>query len=165
MYGTGRHEMRTLLTVPVLVMLIFTGAFAQEKSVDNMNVDFGIISWEDIREFSTDKPAAHSEDFHRKMAKTMFEMHGGGSKGTYHVMVMLSDKLTGKEIENATVTVTAVEKAGSKKITQNLKPMSMDGFSGYGEFYKMKSRGTYVFKVKIDNNYNTYKTEFERTVR
>jgi hypothetical protein len=164
MYNKRRLKMKKILILPVFVILMFTAAFAQEKVVGNITVNLGVLSWEEIKASTTEKLATHSENFHRKMAKTMLEMHGGGAKGAYHVMVMLSDEFTGKDINDAAVTVTAVAKAGPEKVTQNLKSMSMNGFSGYGEFYKMKSRGTYVFKVKIDKNYRTYKTEFERTV-
>lgn len=133
--------MNKIIVMLVLTVLPFTFAFAQEKVVGDLSVKLGVISWEEIQASSKEKPAAHTEEFHREMAKSMMAMHGGGSKDTYQVMVMLSDKSTGENIKHADVIVTAVAKAGPEEITHKLQRMSMGGLSGFGEFYKLTLRG------------------------
>lgn len=157
-------KMNKIIVMLVLIVLPFTVAFAQEKVTGDLFVKLGVISWEEMQSSSKEKPAAHTEEFHRKMAKSMMAMHGGGSKDTYHVMVMVSEKSTGKDVQHADVMITAVAKAGPEEITRKLQRMSMDGMSGFGEFFKLTFKGPYVFKVDIQKGYRLYTTEFERTI-
>lgn len=46
------------------------------------------------------------------MAKAMSEMHDGGGKGQYHVMVVLKEKSSGKPIKNESIWVTAASQTG-----------------------------------------------------
>jgi hypothetical protein len=155
--------MNNLFLITSMVLFMFTPAFAQEV-VGDLSVELGVMSWEEVQADISKKPDTHSEDFHRKMAQSMSKMHGGGSKDTYHVMVMLSDKSTDKAVKHAEVEVTAVSMAGPEEIRHKLDPMYMDGFSGYGEFFKLKLKGPYKFKVRIKTYFRTYNTEFERTI-
>jgi len=159
----------------ILICLFISGllvpyALAEEKVVDEIVVDFGIISWEDMQAASKEKPATHTEEYHRKMAKAMSEMHGRGGKGEYHVMVMLKEKLSGQQIKNENVWVTAVSQTAPETITHKLKPMTMDEYYGYGEFFKLNFQGLYVFQVKIDltsmvpRGAITRRIEFERKI-
>jgi hypothetical protein len=113
---------------------------------------------------SKEKPAAHTEEFHRKMAESMTEMHGGDAEGTYHVMVMLSEKSTGKDVTHADVAVTATARTGPEQITRKLEQMHMDGFNGYGAFFKLHFPGDYSFKVNVQTYFLTYEAEFERSI-
>ncbi len=156
--------MKKILFISMLVFAIFTSVFAQEKVVGDLSVKLGVISWKEMQVSSKEKPLAHTEKFHRKMAKAMSEMHDGNTKDAYHVMVMLSEKSTGKDVKHAKVVVTAVASTGPEQINHKLEQMQMDGFNGYGKFFKLKFPGQYVFKIDIKTNFRDYKTEFERTV-
>jgi len=151
--------------------LLLLPAYAQEKAVDDISVNLGVISWEKIQEESKEKPETHTEEFHRKMAKAMSEMHGGGGKGSYHVMIVLLDRGTGEPISDAHVSVTATAQTGPEEITHELKPMTMDGDSAYGGFFKLTFPGLYVFQVKINRESmvptlegKTYTVTIERTI-
>jgi hypothetical protein len=157
--------MKTIFVILALIILTITSVNAQEKVVQDISVKLGVMSWEEIQAASKEKPAAHTEELHRKMAKSMSEMHGGARKGAYHIMVMVMDKSTGNAVKHADVMVTAVAKAGPEEITHKLQRMSMDGFSGFGEFYKLTFKGPYVFKVDIQKSYRLYTTKFEKTIQ
>jgi hypothetical protein len=151
--------------------LLLLPAYAQEKGVDSISVNLGVLSWEKIQEESKEKPATHSEEFHRRMAKSMLEMHAGGGKGTYHIMIVLRDRYTGETISDAHVWVTATAQTGPEEITHEMKPMTMDGDSAYGEFFKLTFPGLYVFHVKINRESmeptfegKTYTVDIERTI-
>jgi hypothetical protein len=149
----------------MFVILFFTPTFAQDKVVNGTSVTFSVISWEDIRKGLKDKPADHSQDFHLKLAKAMSEVHGGGSKGDHHVMALLTDATFGHQISNAEVQVTAISKTGSEKVSRQLKLMTIDGLPGYGEYFKLTSRGPFVFKVNIKlGSTRVYETEFEKAI-
>jgi len=157
-------KMNKLIVALIVTVFPFSAALAQEKVIGDLSATLGVISWEEIQAESKEKPASQTEEFHRKMARSMMMMHGGGSKDMYHIMVMLSNKSTGKNVKDADVTVTAVAKTGPEEITHNLQAMSTDGFSGFGEFYKLTFKGPYVFNVDIREGYRHYTTEFERTI-
>ncbi|RJQ48336.1 MAG: hypothetical protein C4538_03985 [Nitrospiraceae bacterium] len=167
----GGHDMKKIILICVLISgLLVPFVFAEEKVVDEIVVDFGIISWEDIEAGIKERPSTHTEEYHHKMAKAMSEMHGGGGKGEYHVMIMLKEKASGKPIKNENVWVTAVSQAAPETITHKLKPITMDEYYGYGEFFKLNFPGLYVFQVKIDltsmvpSGAITRRTEFERKI-
>ncbi len=166
----GKRMINKLLIILFFVILSIFPVFAQEKIVDNISVNLGILSWEEIQKGIKEKPATHTEEFHRKMARAMSEMHGGGFKGAYHVMIMLKDKTSGAQIANEDVWITASAKTGPEEITHKLKPMTMDGYSGYGEFFKLTFQGPYIFRVKIRRKSLeppggiTYSVEFERVL-
>jgi hypothetical protein len=157
--------MKKLIIIMTVILLPFSSLFAQEKTVNDLTVKLGVLSWEEIQTASLEKPAVHTEDFHRKMARSMAKMHGGGTKGDYHVMIVLTDETTGKAVKHADVMVKAVAKAGPEEITHSLQRMSMDGFYGYGEFYRLTFPGPYVFEIEVEKGYRTYKAEFERTIQ
>jgi len=163
--------MKRLFLIYFLISgLLVSYSYAQEKIIDDISVNFGILSWEEIEKGLKEKPATHTEEFHLKMAKAMSEMHEGGFKGAYHVMVMLKNRHSGKQIENENVWVTTLAKTGPEKITHKLKSMTMDGYSGYGEFFKLNFHGPYIFQVKINLKSDlpvggiTHRVEFERTI-
>ena len=157
--------MKKLLLSMVVVVLLLAPAFAQDKVVNATSVTFSVLSWEDIQKGLKDNPADHSLDFHLKFANAMSEMHGGGSEGAQHVMVLLTDATFGYQISGVEVQVTAISKTGTEKVTHQLKSMSVDGLPGYGEYFNLTSRGPYVFKVKISQGKSrTHETEFEKTI-
>ncbi len=149
----------------VFVVLFLTPAFAKDNVVNGTDVTFSILSWEDIQKGLKDKPADHSLDFHLKLADAMSKMHKGGLEGAYHVMILLTDTSFGYQISNAEVQVTAISKTGSEKVTRQLKLMKIDGLPGYGEYFKLTSRGPFVFKVEIKlGKTRIHKIEFEKTI-
>jgi hypothetical protein len=96
----------------------------------------------------------------------MSGMHGGGSKGDQHVMILLTDVTFGHQIGNAEVQVTAISKTGTEEVTRQLKSMSVDGLPGYGEYFQLTSKGPYVFKVKLEMGKDRIsETEFEKTIQ
>ncbi len=159
--------MKRLILILSMAVLLMSGAsvFAQEKTVKDLTVYLGVISWEELHDASMNKPASHTEEFHRDMAKFMAAMHGRGGKGEYHVMVILKEKSTGKFIKDANIVVTAVAEAGPEEMSRKLQPMSMDGFSGFGSFYKLTFPGPYSFNVEVERNIRSYSVDFKRTIR
>ncbi len=146
---------RSLKTIYVMfrVLLIMFAicmslpASAQEKIVGNYSVNFGIISWEDIQRGFKEKPAVHAEEYHLKMAREMARMHGGGKKGTYHMLVVIDDKRTGQRIDKADVRVTILPEFAIRGEPMKLQPMTMNGYAGFGEFVKFRSSGRRIFKI------------------
>lgn len=120
---------------------------AQEKTVDNYLVNFGILSWEQIERDVPVKPESHTEEYHYKMAREMARMHEGGKKGTYHILVVIDDKKAGKRIDKADVRVKFVGRRGPETI--KLQPMTMNGFTGFGQFVRLRDEGPYVFNVSF----------------
>ena len=150
----------------VVVVLLLAPAFAQDKVVKGTSVTFSVISWEDIQKGLKDKLADHSLDFHLKFAKAMSEMHGAGSKGDQHVMVLLTDATFGYQIGGVEVQVTAIAQKGTERVTRQLKSMSVEGLPGYGEYFNLTSSGPFVFKVKISQGKSKiHETEFKKTIQ
>ena len=77
-------------------------------------------------------------------------MHGGVSAtaNSYHLLVALFDRATGKRIGDAEVSawVSEGEKPGPHK---KLEPMLMAGAASYGNFFDMPSPGPYRIHVQI----------------
>ncbi|MDA8239328.1 MAG: hypothetical protein M0Z67_03030 [Nitrospiraceae bacterium] len=133
------------IAVMFFICIIAAPVAAQEKTVDNYVVNFGILSWEQIQRDVPVKPATHTEEYHYKMARETAKMHGGGKKGTYHILVVIDDKNAGRRIDNADVRVTFIGRFGPETI--KLQPMTMDGFAGFGQFVRLRNEGPYVFNV------------------
>ena len=131
----------------LLICMFASRVIAQEKTVDNFSVNFGVISYEQIQKGLGDKPATHTEEYHYEMAREMAKMHKGGGKGTFHILVVIDDKKTGKRIDKADIRVTFVGRRGPE--TMKLQPMTMNGFAGFGEFVRLRSEGPYVFDVSF----------------
>ena len=134
-----------LLTISLICMSL--PASAQEKIVGNYSINFGIISWEQIQRGFGEKPATHTEEYHLKMAREMARMHGGGKKGTYHILVVIDDKRTGQRIDKADVRVTILPEFAIRGEPMKLQPMTMNGYAGFGEFVKFRSSGRRIFKI------------------
>ncbi len=137
-------------SIGVLIIYIFLSTapvYAQEQLIDGFSVNFGIMSWEQIQRGLTEKPASHAEEYHYRMAREMATMHGGSKKGASHVLVVIDDKKTGKRIDKADVRVTFVGRRGPE--TVKLRPMTVNDFSGFGEFVVLRSSGPYVFNVSF----------------
>lgn len=137
----------TIISASLFSIGFTIDAYAQEKFVDDFAVNFGIISWEEIQRGIREKPVAHAEDYHLKMASEMAKMHKGGNKGTYHVLVVISDKRTGKRIDKADIRVMILPEFAFKKDTIKLQPMTMNGYAGFGEFVTLRSKRSHIFKV------------------
>lgn len=157
-----KHMFRTL-SVLFLVCIFAMPVFAQEQVVDNFTINFGIISWEQIQKGMTEKPASHTEEYHYRMAREMATMHGGGGKGTHHILVVLADKKTGRRVSTADVRVKVIDRLRrQKEETVRLQPMTMDGFPGFGEFVEIGFSGAYIFKVsfRLSEKENFKEVEF-----
>lgn len=152
LHGIGRRLKRELRMSRILVGIILFSLFpahlfAQEKVVDGFSVNFGMISWEQMERGMTEKPATHTEEYHYGIAREMSKMHRGGKKGTYHILVVIDDKKTGRRIDKADVRVTFIGRRGPETI--KLQPMAMDGFAGFGRFVRLRQEGPYVFSVSF----------------
>jgi hypothetical protein len=149
----------------IFASLLLTPTFAQDKVVNGTTVTFSVLSWEDIQKGLKEKPADHTVDFHLKLADAMSKVHGGGFKDAYHVMVLLTDTTFGHQISNAEVQVTAISKKGTEEDTRKLEIMNIDELPGYGEYFKLTSRGPFVFKVKLKlGSTKIHTVEFEKTI-
>lgn len=137
-----------IVSLMILLCLAVTPVYAEKKIAGDFAVNLGVISWEQIQKGLQERPASHIEEYHYKMAKEMAKMHGGGGKGTYHILVVIDDKKTGRKISAADVEVTLIDWLRREKTIQ-LKPMSMDGSSGFGEFVRIGSGGTYVLRIRF----------------
>lgn len=77
-------------------------------------------------------------------------MHGGvpAAANSYHLLVALFDRATGKRIGDAEITAWISE--GDKPGPRNkLEPMLMAGAASYGNFFSMPSSGPYRIHVEI----------------
>jgi hypothetical protein len=160
-------EKQMLKTIVVLSLPLFllSPAYAQEKIVDKIGVELGIISWTDIEKELKEKPKTHTEEYHIKMAKKMAEMHGGSVKGEYHVLIVLIDRGSNTHIGDAHVEVTTKAAAGLEQLTHKLQPMTMNSFSGYGEYFRLSYHVPYIFDAKfsLKGQEKVYTVEFERS--
>lgn len=137
------------IAILVFLTLLLAGPVFAREAADNIFVELGIISWGDIQRGLREKPATHTEEYHLKMARKMVEMHGGGFEGAYHVLVVLKDRMSCKYIRDAEVHVTARAKTIAQEITHPLTLMTMDGFAGYGEYFKLSPDIPYVFEIRF----------------
>ena len=140
-------NMFRFLSMLSIFYLFVTPVFAEEKVVDGFSVNLGIISWEQIQESMKEKPAAHTEGYHYKIAREMAKMHKGGKKGTHHILVVLNDKKTGRRIDQADVKVNVISRVLPQNEIIKLKPMTIDEYSGFGEFVKIRYKGPYILLV------------------
>ena len=77
-------------------------------------------------------------------------MHGGvpATANSYHLLVALFDRATGKRIVDAEITAWVSE--GKKPAPRKkLEPMLMAGTASYGNFFSMPSSGPYRIHVQI----------------
>lgn len=149
------------------VCMIAAPVFGQEKTVENFTVSLGILSWEQIQREVTEKPASHSDEYHNKMAKEMAKMHGGGKKGTYHLLVVIGDRKTGKRIEKADVEVHVNARFGPQKEMVKLRSMTMEGYAGFGNFIKIDFSGPYALRIlfRLSDREAFKEVEFVRDIR
>ncbi len=149
----------------LFVSLLLTPTFAQDKVVNGTTVTFSELSWEDIQKGLKENRADYSVDFQLKLTDTMSKMHGGGFKDAYHVMVLLTDTTFGYQIGNAEVQVTALSKKGTEEDARKLEFMNIYELPGYGEYFKLTSRGPLVFKVELKlGSTKIHTVEFEKTI-
>jgi hypothetical protein len=160
-------EKQMLKTIAVLSLPLFllSPAYAQEEIVDNIAVELGVISWTDIEKELKGKPKTHTGEYHIKMAKKMAAMHGGGIKDEYHILIVLIDRSSNTHIGDAHVEVTAKAKTGPEQVTHKLQHMTMNNFSGYGEYFRLSYHVPYIFEVKfsLKGQEKVYTVEFERS--
>lgn len=138
--------MRLWLATTLLLVLVPT-LFAQEQMVDHYSVRLGIMSWENIQS-ELDEEAHSLSAYQRKMAKQMTEMHGGGMRGDYHVLVTIDDTASGQRIEDAEVEV-IVSNKDKQRETATLEQMVMDGFAGYGGFIRFNFEEPYSILISF----------------
>lgn len=152
----------------IFMFCAFTGTgLAQEKVVDNISVDLGIMSWEDIQKGLKEKPAIHTGEYHHRVAQETAKMHGGGGKGRYHLLVVLKNAKTGERVTGAEVKVEAFAKLGPYKKTITLKPMLIDGLFSFGGFMKLPFKVAHTFTVsfRLNKGEPYKKIEFERDIK
>lgn len=138
--------MRLWLAIILLLVLVPT-LFAQEQMVDHYSVRLGIMSWEDIQS-EVDEEANSLSAYQRRMSKQMAEMHGGGMRGDYHVLVAIDDVVSGQRIEDAEVEVVVSNKDRQSE-TARLEQMVMDGFPGYGGFIRYNFEEPYSILISF----------------
>ncbi len=137
------------IAILVFLTLLLAGPVFAREAADNISVELGIISWGDIQRELKEKPATHAEEYHLKMARKMVEMPGGGFEGADHILVVLKDRISGRQIGDAEVEVTARTKTGMQEMTHKLVSMTMDGIAGYGEYFRLSPDTPYVFDVRF----------------
>ena len=67
---------------------------------------------------------------------------------SYHILVALFDRTSGKRITDAKVKAT-VSFPGTKKVTKELEPMRGDLIS-YGNYFMMQEPGVYRIRIEIE---------------
>lgn len=79
-----------------------------------------------------------------------FDMHGGTPVGkhVHHVMIALFEGKTLDRITDAEVTATVAE-IGLTGTTKKLEPMSIASAMTYGNYFKLRSLGTYRIMLRI----------------
>jgi len=131
----------------ILFLAMTFSVFAQERVVDHYLVRLGIMSWENIQ--SEVREEVHSlSTYQHKMAKQMAEMHGGGMRGDYHVLVTIDDLDSGQRIEDAEVNIVVFGKDKQSE-TATLERMIMDGFAGYGGFIRFNFEEPYTLRISF----------------
>ncbi|AAZ97276.1 conserved hypothetical protein [Thiobacillus denitrificans ATCC 25259] len=77
-------------------------------------------------------------------------MHGGvpASRYRHHLMVAPFDAASGRRIEDAQVTA-AVTELGLASKRKTLEPMRIDDTVSYGNYFDIRSNGTYRIEVEI----------------
>lgn len=155
------------IVLALFLLSFFTGTgLAQEKVLDNISVDLGIMSWEEIQKSLKEKPAIHTGEYHHWVAQETAKMHGGGGKGRYHLLVVLKNAKTGERVTGE-VKVEAFAKLGPYKKTITLKPMLIDGFFSFGGFMKLPFKVAHTFTVsfRLNKDEPYKKVEFERDIQ
>ncbi|MFQ5755892.1 MAG: hypothetical protein ACE5H7_07315 [Acidiferrobacterales bacterium] len=138
---TDRYFARVVCLVLFIVlgMLAKVSIAADAKNyqvVDGVAIYFGIIAAEIIR--------GHSKEHAER------KMHGGIPAGAHkdHLIIALFDRVTGKRITDAQVTVT-VREIGLAGETKKLEPMEIADTITYGNYFDMPSRDTYRILIRI----------------
>jgi cytochrome c5 len=77
-------------------------------------------------------------------------MHGGvpGGAGQYHVNISLFDAKSGAAITDAQVEV-QVDEVGMTSESKKLEPMVINNAPGYGNYFRMKARASYLITVRV----------------
>ena len=128
----------TILAVLLAVTAGTVGASdtGQRQVVQGVEIYFGMLP----SEIFHGHPKEHPEG----------TMHGGvpATANSYHLLVALFDRATGKRIGDAEITawVSESDKQGAHR---KLEPMLMAGVASYGNFFDMPSPGPYRIHVQI----------------
>lgn len=132
----------------VLFFLMTTPLFAQEQVADHYSVRLGLMSWQAIQ--AEMKEEAHSwSAYQHKMAKQMAEMHGGGVRGDYHILVTIDDLDSGQSVKDAEVRIVVTGKDKHPQ-TATLERMIMDGFVGYGGYVRYNFAELYTLRIAFN---------------
>ena len=156
---------RIKITIIFLIFLICAPSFAQEKVIANkIVVELGVISWKDIKKEFSESPRTPDEENYLKMIKAMAHTHGENIEDSYHIFVVLKDRASGRQINDAKVEVTA--KKGWEKVKHKLQFMNLKNSAGYGQFFRLSSKSFYIFEVKIslDGTKRIYKVKFKKSL-
>lgn len=132
---------------PVLLSAVF--AADQQKVVGGIEVFYGVMPAEIIKQHSTHEAAMHD--------KRLF------SKGTHHLVVSLYKQGTTQRITDATVEATIMP-FGLATDTKPLEPMMIDNTITYGNYFNLpKSSSPFriVLKIKQPNAATPVTAEFD----
>jgi hypothetical protein len=106
------------------------------KSVGGLEVHLGFVPAETLRVFP-------KESVERSM-------HGGvpGGSGHYHLNVSLLDATSKAPVAGAKVAV-RVEQLGMAGETKALEPLMINNAPGYGNYVRMRAKGSYLVTVRV----------------